>query len=78
MINWRSPANNFFTASESSGRLDGVHGNGEGLRLADDHHQTLTARDCRIQKIALEHRVVLGSQGYDHRRELRAWLLWSA
>gem|GEM_PF-4207791 len=45
------------------------------LRLADDHHQALTAGDGSIQEIAFEHRVVLGGQGHDHGRELRALAL---
>jgi len=62
-------------AGEPPGRLDGIYGNGESLRLADDHHQALTAGDGSIQEIAFEHRVVLGGQGHDHGRELRALAL---
>ena len=38
---------------------DILHGDGDGLTLADNHHQTLAAGDPGIEQVALKHGVVL-------------------
>src|SRR3984957_4385434 len=52
-----------------------ANGDRDGLLLADDNHQSLAARDARVEQVSLQHRVVLGQDGYDDGWILRALAL---
>jgi hypothetical protein len=49
--------------------------NGDGLLLADQHHEFLASGDAGVDQIPLQHGVVLGHDGNEHRCVFRSLAL---
>jgi uncharacterized protein (UPF0335 family) len=49
---------------------------GDRFFLADQNHQALSAGDARVEKVTLQHRVVLCEDRDDHAGYSDPWLLW--
>jgi hypothetical protein len=54
---------------------DVAYSDGDGLLLPDEYDQPLAARDAGVEKVPLQHGVMLGEHGDDHGWVFRALAL---